>query len=383
MLRWLEHLSGTLLMLLVLLDVFLTVLYARAGMGIISRIHARWTWGFFRAVSSPFERGRGIILSFAGPAILVSLVLLWAFLLAIGVALIIHPNLGASVRANSGETPTDFIAALYAAGSSISLVGASNFSPQTSGFRLLYLVNSIIGTAVTSLTLTYLMQVYNALQRRNKLGLNLELSSAETGDAAELLAGLGPEGKFDAGYSNLSEIAGDVAGAKESHHFYPVLFYFRFNEPYYSMSRSSLVALDTVTLIKSALDDDEYAWLKESAAVAQLWRASTLLIKTLGDTFLSRRATAPQPSPDTQTLDGWRRRYSAALRRLGQAGLKTRSDEQAGADLYVSLRAEWDHEVKTLAAALAYRVEEIDPAGSRPQSVDERQEFSARLHSAG
>jgi hypothetical protein len=110
------------------------------------------------------------------------------------------------------------------------LDGASNFSPQTSGFRLLYLVNSIIGTAVTSLTLTYLMQVYNALQRRNKLGLNLELSSAETGDDAELIAGLGPEGKFDAGYSDLSEMAGDVAGAKESHHFYPVLFYFRFND---------------------------------------------------------------------------------------------------------------------------------------------------------
>jgi hypothetical protein len=383
MLRWLEHLAGALLMLLVLLDVFLTVLYARAGTGIISRIHARWTWSLFRAVSRPFGRDRGIILSFAGPVILVSLVLLWAFLLAVGAALIIHPNLGASVRANSGETPTNFIAALYAAGSSISLVGASNFSPQTSGFRLLYLFNSIIGTAVTSLTLTYLMQVYNALQRRNKLGLNLDLASAGTGDAAELIADLGPEGKFDAGYSNLSEIAGDVAGAKESHHFYPVLFYFRFDEPFYSMSRTALVALDTVTLIKSALDDDEYAWLKESAAVAQLWRASMLLIKTLRDTFLSGNATGLQAAPDAQTLDGWHRRYSAALRRLGQAGLKTRGDEQAGANLYVSLRAEWDHHVKTLAAALAYRVEEIDPAGSRPQSVDERQEFSARLHSAG
>ncbi|MET0622529.1 MAG: hypothetical protein ABW250_06085 [Pyrinomonadaceae bacterium] len=108
-----------------------------------------------------------------------------------------------------------------------------------------------------------------------------------------------------------------------------------------------------------------------------------LLVKTLGDAFLPRNATGLQAAPDAQTVDGWRRCYSAALRRLGQAGLKTRSDERAGADLYVSLRAEWDHHVKTLAAALAYRVEEIDPAGSRPQSVDERQEFSARLQSAG
>jgi hypothetical protein len=46
-------------------------------------------------------------------------------------------------------------------------------------------------------------------------------------------------------------------------------------------------------------------------------------------------------------------------------------------------RGHGHHQVKTLAAALAYRAEEIDPAGSRPQSVDERQEFSARLHSVG
>jgi hypothetical protein len=52
---------------------------------------------------------------------------------------------------------------------------------------------------------------------------------------------------------------------KEAHHFYPVLFYFRFGEPYYSVSRSTLVTLDTVTLIKSALDDGRTAWLKESA----------------------------------------------------------------------------------------------------------------------
>jgi hypothetical protein len=45
--------------------------------------------------------------------------------------------------------------------------------------------------------------------------------------------------------------------AKETHHFYPVLFYFRFREPYYSVSRFALVSPDTVTLIKSALDDKQ------------------------------------------------------------------------------------------------------------------------------
>jgi hypothetical protein len=41
--------------------------------------------------------------------------------------------------------------------------------------------------------------------------LNVHLASAQTGDAAELIAGLGPAGKFDAGYSNLSEAAKDIS----------------------------------------------------------------------------------------------------------------------------------------------------------------------------
>jgi hypothetical protein len=49
-----------------------------------------------------------------------------------------------------------------------------------------------------------------------------------------------------------------------SHHFYLVLVYFRFREPFYSVSRFTLVSLDAVTLIKSALHDKEYRWLRQA-----------------------------------------------------------------------------------------------------------------------
>lgn len=365
-LRWVEQAAGALLMLLVLLDVFLTVLYARANTGIISPRLARLVWWLFRTLSKPFGGLRGTILSFCGPSILVMLVLVWSFALALGAGLIIHPKLGTSVRAESGETPTDFMTAVYAGGSSISIVGASNFSPHTGGFRLIYLFNSLVGMSVTSLTLTYLMQVYTALHRRNTLGLNVHLASAETGDAAELIAGLGPGGKFDAGYSNLSEAAKDMSQAKESHHFYPVLFYFRFREPYYSVSRFTLVSLDTVTLIKSALDHKEYGWLKESGAAEQLWGGATLLLETLSDTFLD--GSRPE-APDAETRDLWRHRYGAALRRLRQAGIQTIEDEQAGAETYVNLRSQWNGFIAALAPVMAFSPEEIDPAGNRTESA--------------
>ena len=88
--RVLEQALGAFLMLSVLLDVFLTVLYARVGTGILSHKLARLTWRLFRLV--PAGRYRPMVLSFCGPAILVLLVLTWSVLLAFGAGLIIHPD---------------------------------------------------------------------------------------------------------------------------------------------------------------------------------------------------------------------------------------------------------------------------------------------------
>src|SRR5207249_11113444 len=64
--------------------------------------------------------------------------------------------------------------------------------------------------------------------------------------------------------------------------FYPILFYFRFPEPYYSVSRAWLVALDAVSLIRSALPK-QADWLKQSGAVTQLSAATLLLLSTLSN----------------------------------------------------------------------------------------------------
>lgn len=155
-------------------------------------------------------------------------------------------------------------------------------------------------------------QICSAKDVSNALGLNVHLATAGTGETTELISGPGPEGKFDTGYSNLSEASKEMTQGKESHHFYPVLFYLRFSEPFYSVLRFTLAAFDTVTLIKSALDDKEYAWLKESGAVSQLCRASMLLVTTLAEEFLpdgvgaaSGIATSRRSRPQWNTQWRW------------------------------------------------------------------------------
>jgi hypothetical protein len=175
-----------------------------------------------------------------------------------------------------------------------------------------------------------------------------------------------PQGKFDGGYSILSTIAGSMAAVKETHHFYPVLVYFRFREPVYAVSHFSLMALDTVSLIESALDEERYGWLPRSAAVAQLQRSSITLINTLTSTFVPapKEIEEGRSVPDQQTRDGWHDRYGRAVERLQQAGIQTVSDTRAGAERYVLLRSQWDPLVRQLAPLMAYSMSEIDPAGA-------------------
>ena len=369
----LEQGLGVLLVLIILLDIFLTVLYARIGTSIIASRLGQLIWAAFIKTSKFTGTNQGAVLSFCGPAIVVLLVGFWAFGLTLGAALIMHPELGTSIRGTNGETPTDFVTAMYAGGSSMAIVGASDFTPHTSPTRLLFLLNSLIGTSVISLTLTYLMQVYTALQRRNVLAMNIHLLSACTGDAAELLARLGPQGQFSAGYTHLSELGAEMTQAKEAHHFYPVLFYFRFGDPYHSVSRSTLVAFDTVSLISTALDDEQYRWLKEAGAVAQLWEASMMVLTTLENTFVPDRAPDRDTEPDPQTRELWGARYRAALLRLRQAGIQVTGDGEAGAEAYISSRMQWDHHITNLASSMAYSMEEIDAAmsglGSRTAQI--------------
>lgn len=379
--KWLEQVLGAILIALALVDVFVTVLYARTHVGIISDRVARVTWRIFEAIAERMGSRRGQVLSFLGPVVVLLVVVAWILVLSLGAGLVIHPMLGEGVKALHTETPTDFITALLVGGHSMTVVGDNNFSPETTGARLFFIFASIAGLIVTTLTLTYILHLYTALQDRDALGLEVHLLTDDTGDAAELLAGLGAHGHLSQSYTELGQVAVKLISVQEDYHHYPILFFFRFEEPYYSVSSIALVALDTVTLIKSGLDDEEYAWLKESATVAQSRRAALRLVTTLMDAFLGGPPDPPA-AISAETAAQWRRRYQAGLRRLREADIKTIADEEEGAATYIELRSKWDYLIARLAPALGYTMAEIDPEGSDPQQSDRRPPFESRLHSS-
>lgn len=347
----LEQFLGAVVMLLFLADIFFTVLYARAGTGLLAPRWSRLVWAVVSCASRLSSRHRSTILSFAGPLIVVSLIAFWALGLALGAALIIRPELGTSIRPSSGGASTDFMTALLVAGNSLSIVGGGDYSPHTSATRILFLANSLIGASVLSLVLSYLVQVYSALRERNALALTVDLMTGGTGDAAGMLARLGPGGDFSNASSELSNLARSLALTKEAHHFYPLLFYFRFEEPLYSVSRMTFVLLDLTTLIDTALDQQKHAALVRSAPVASLRQCTRLLLATLDRNF---------PTPDERQT-GSRNRdfegsYAAAVSVLRGAGVETKLD----AARYADQRNQWERQVRRVAPTLGYDMKEID-----------------------
>src|SRR3982750_4690128 len=135
-----EQALGALLTLTTLLDVFLTVLYPRLDSGFISywlAVIIRWCFTALASFVKP--RYRGNVMSFCGPVVVVATVLFWSFSLALGAALLFHPNLGSSIVSGDGPTAGDFSTALFAGGSSVSIIAASELRPANDLFRMIFL----------------------------------------------------------------------------------------------------------------------------------------------------------------------------------------------------------------------------------------------------
>jgi len=190
----LQQIGGVVLMLLFLTDIFLTVVYARASIGLLAPYRNWAIWALFRAVATLFGRRRGLILSFAAPATVILLIAFCALGLTVAAVLVIQLELGSAIRPSSCSTPTDFITAALVAGNSRSIVGSGDYASQTTDTRLLFLLSSLIGASGLSLVLSYLVQVYSALRERNALALTVDLMTDGTGDAAAMLARLMPNG---------------------------------------------------------------------------------------------------------------------------------------------------------------------------------------------
>lgn len=324
---------GAALVLVALIDVFLTVLHSRAGTGFLAPRLNRLMWRGFVGAGHAAGRHRGSVLALAGPAILVGTALFWLLLLWGGFALVAWPMLGTAVQATSAPTPTDSWAALYYAGYALTTLGTGDIVPRTDAARVLMVVQALVGFSVLTLTLTYFVSVYSALIRRNTLAQSLHHMSRGTGQPTLLLAGLFATQSASSVEARWETIGVRTLDLLESHHAYPILHYFRYPDARYAMARIALLVLEPLALLRSGAVEGASA-VAGSAAAEMAWGAGRDLLRQTGGALL---ADDPRAAVDGHE----RERFDARCRQLEDQGLTVASDRNAAYERYRQLRNEW------------------------------------------
>ena len=164
--------------------------------------------------------------------------------------------------------------------------------------------------------------------------------TGSTDDAAELIAGLGPHGRFDSEWATLSGLAAQLATMKEYH---------------------------------------QFGWLKNSATITQVWGASMLLLEMLEREFLSGHTVNSEPV-EFPNREQWQTHYFATVHRMQESGIRTIADLNAGAGIYNALREQWDGYLVRLGPAMLYDPDEIYPAIGDSKVVRLRPPSKRRLH---
>lgn len=364
--EYLSTILGVVLIVISLIDIYLIVLYPRSGKGWLSSAISKGTWRLFRKIArigaaiKRSERFGATILSFCGPTLLVLIVSAWTILLIVGFACVYWTELGVEIQASDGWTPVSFMTALYYSGYVFTTLGVGDLVPRSDWVRMVTVIEAALGFAIFTLTITYLLAIYSALNQRNVFALMLHHRTMGKGDAAELLARMGGDGNFSDARDDVAELAESLLTLLESHHAYPVVHYFRFENDLYSLSRIVWLAMDMVTLINTALHPDRYRAFIRSTVVAGLANGGQHLLMELSHTFLPPRSFKVEQQ-DELVL---RQRYLQAIDRLQQEDIETFPDLEAGVQQYIKMRRRWEPYVMAIAHYMGYRWNQVAPSES-------------------
>lgn len=300
-------------------------------------------------------RARRNLLAYAGPVLISLTIATWVLLLVTGWALIFHPALGTGIVAAKGATDTGFSTALYFSGFTITTLGTGDVVPVSPVYRALTVAEAAVGFSVLTMVLTYFLSIYGSITARKTFASSLHHHTFDTGTPVQFVLGISRVDDISRGSEHLSQLARFLTHTAETHRSYPVLRYFHFRDDRYALPRLLLLALDTVTLLRSALDDRRYEALLRSPVVFELHATGLELLNELVP-------EAKTTGTALQRQREWAQRFSDNVDLLRTGGLTVVADVRAGSEAYVALREGWDRPLRALAGAMVYEWDHVEGA---------------------
>jgi len=245
---------GAVLILAVLKDAFEAVVLPRRVEGRF-RISA---W-FYRGVGVPWfklasylqsTRRRENLLATFGPLSLILLLVLWAFGLILGFALLQY---GTGEHLRWGGEPITFGTLVYLSGETFFTLGYGDIVPNSSMSRALAVLEAGMGFAFLGTVVGYLPTIYSAFSRREVQISLLDAYAGSPPTASELLARLGTSEQkvLDQLFRDWEKTASDVL---ESHISYPPLCFFRSQHRNQSWLTALTAILDATSLVIAGVE---------------------------------------------------------------------------------------------------------------------------------
>ena len=189
--------SGVALLLIVAFDVYVTVLHSVGKIGPISDRLTRLIWYASRRVAFRLPRTRRHrLLHAVGPLLMPIIIFFFVASLVIGFALIYLPRMPGHFYVQSQQVISPWLASLYFSGTTLTTLGYGDLAPQSIWMRLAALAEAASGLVLISLTITYLISVYRALERKRTIALSFYHQAEGGADAVGYVAHHFVSGRF-------------------------------------------------------------------------------------------------------------------------------------------------------------------------------------------
>jgi hypothetical protein len=234
--EWLIALAGVLVLLGGVLDVFFTVLHYD-GFGFLSgRLYNR-LFNVVRFVTRPLpRRHRALGLSMAAPLMVPVTITVWITLVALGYALIYYSGMSAQTFSfASGRLEPSFMEAFYFSGVSISTLGLGDVTPLSPFYQAIAVSESLVGFGILTLSISYVIGVYEVLQRLGVLTAGLYHQAQDTDDPFSILKPHFPDGEARGLETHLMSLHRDLVEVYEGIRRYPIVYYYHSRRAYRSL----------------------------------------------------------------------------------------------------------------------------------------------------
>jgi len=221
---YLYFLAGSLVFILIATDIIKTVFSTRGG-GAISEKLTQAIWSSFFFCSR--KKGSATLLEYAGPTILIVVLMFWIAGLWLGLFLMLMTE-QSSIVASTTQLPTTPLEKIYYAGFTLSTLGVGDYKATSDFWRILTSVTSFSGLVFITSAITYFIQILSAVSLQNKISLYVNamgktpqeiIFNGHNGSDFEQLA---PQ------FLTLSEM---IFEHSINHQSFPVIHYFHASDP--------------------------------------------------------------------------------------------------------------------------------------------------------